>query len=256
MRYWRFKPACAVYSFEICCTLRSSFLLLPCECMCVCCEVFCVCVCVCVSIFCDSVHKIFNGAHLKTLWIKHFDITCALVVTYQTVWMLAVCLNAMKLNLKAHGATKKSPSCCAVYRPWLLSTAFLCAEQHSHVFLISSCLPALIAAWSSASCPPSLLHPPSWQWDHARGERQHHLRGRGLSHALREVDAGSWRPDARGWHAHRPQRAGADRCAPIQQLHMCRNVNAGRDRGRGSDHCERLVHQSELKKAEEKKACD
>ena len=41
-----------------------------------------------VSIFCDSVHKKFNGAHLKTPWIKHFDITCALAVLYHTVWML------------------------------------------------------------------------------------------------------------------------------------------------------------------------
>lgn len=95
---------------------------------------------------------------------------------------------------------------------------------------------------SSATSPSSLLHPTSGQWDHARGQRQHHLRGSGVTHALCEMDAGSWRPHAWRWHANRPQRSGADGHTTVQQLHLCGHVNAWCDRGSGTDYCERWVH--------------
>lgn len=102
-------------------------------------------------------------------------------------------------------------------------------------------LMSFLLVCSSPAGSPSLLHPPCRQWNHARREHQHHLRGCRLPHAVREVDAGSRGPDARGRHAHRPQRPGADRRAPVQQLHLRCHVDARRDRSHGTDHCERWV---------------
>lgn len=125
------------------------------------------------------------------------------------------------------------PDCCVFV--WT-AQCWMCNGLSPPASLLS------LLGWSSASCPPSLLHPPSWQRDHARGERQHHLCGSRLPYAVRKVDAGCRRPDARGWHAHRPQRPGADWCASVQQLHVCGHVNAWCDRGCGTDHCERWVY--------------
>ena len=91
----------------------------------------------------------------------------------------------------------------------------------------------------SPSGPAALLHPAHGQRDHAGRQRQHHVRGGGLAHALRQVDAGRRRPDPRRRHAHRTQRAGAYRRASVGQLHVRGHVHAGGDRGRGADHGER-----------------
>lgn len=114
-----------------------------------------------------------------------------------------------------------------------------------HIFWYSNHASPLahVAICSSAPCPPSLLHPPSWQRNHARGERQHHMRGRGFAHAIREVDAGSRRPDARGWYANWSQCSGADWCPPVQQLHLRGHVDARGDRGYGTDISQRWVPQ-------------
>lgn len=90
----------------------------------------------------------------------------------------------------------------------------------------------------SSSRGPSLLHPTRQPRDHARRQRQHHLRGRGVTHALRQVDAGSGGPDPRRRHARGPQRLGAHGRQGFRQLHVCGHVQFGSHRSRCSDHGE------------------
>lgn len=91
----------------------------------------------------------------------------------------------------------------------------------------------------SSQSAAAILHSANRQWDHARRQRQYHVCGGGLAHAIRQMDAGRWGPHARRRHAHRTERLGAHRCAPVCQLHLCGHVNFGGDRSYGADNGER-----------------
>lgn len=106
---------------------------------------------------------------------------------------------------------------------------FVCFYDFTKSGLIFSLLVLLPLSVSptSASGAPQVLHPAHEPRDHARRQRQHHLRGGGLTHALRQVDAGSRRPDPRGRDACWAERSGAEQHPGVRQLHMCCHVQSG-----------------------------
>lgn len=216
--------ASPVYSSEMYCTLCSSFFCFPVS-GCVCREGF-------LWLFCDPVPKQFSA------YVPDF------LGTLSFLWMPS--------NSK-HTPTKKELS---FYKVHLLFCEYYCKTQWWISNHLSSPAVLLFVIWSSASCSSSLLHSPSWQRNHARGERQHYLCGSRLPYAIREVDAGSRRPDPWGWHAYWPKRAGADWRAAVQQLHVRGHVNARRDWGCGTDYCERWVYQSLNEGGVENRACE
>lgn len=91
----------------------------------------------------------------------------------------------------------------------------------------------------SAKSPAQILHPAHKPRGDARRQRQPDVRGRGLAHAVPEVDHGPGGADQGGGDAAGTQRAGGHQHPPVGQLHLRGHVVAGRDRGHGSGHRQR-----------------
>lgn len=96
-------------------------------------------------------------------------------------------------------------------------------------------------SFPSASRAPLLLHPPGRAVRGDAGlEPQHHLRGRGLPDALRQVEEEhSAGPDAGARRPYRQERPASARRPGERQLHVRRGVQAGQHRGRRTSGCAR-----------------
>lgn len=91
----------------------------------------------------------------------------------------------------------------------------------------------------SAESSSQVLHSANQPGGDARRQRQLDVRGRGVAHALRQVDDGpggahQGRRDAAG-----SQCAGGHQHTRVGQLHLCGHVIAGPDRSHRPGHCQR-----------------